>query len=65
MRTRLLAFAAAVILATLGVVAPGVEAAVPRVDVQTCQAEGGGAQYDATRGGWTCVGGSHDGEAIS
>lgn len=64
MRTRLLGFTAAVILAALGAMGPVAQAAVPSVDGQTCMAGGGSVEYDSGAGLWSCIGGDHDGEPI-
>ncbi|WP_329573885.1 MULTISPECIES: hypothetical protein [unclassified Streptomyces] len=68
MRTRLLGFTAALILAALGAMGPVAQAAVlavPATDGPACVRGGGTVQYDSGAGIWTCVGGSHDGESIN
>ena len=65
MRTRLLAFTAAVIIAALGAMGPVAQAAVPGVGGQKCMAGGGKVKYDSGTGLWTCIGGKYDGEPIS
>ncbi len=65
MRTRLLGFIAAVILAGLGAVGSVAQAAVPRVDGQTCVSGGGTVEYDSGSGLWSCVGGTHGGQPIT
>ncbi|MFB6805114.1 hypothetical protein [Streptomyces sp. NPDC056387] len=65
MRTRLLTFIAAAILAALGAVAPAVQAAAPGIDAPGCRHTHGTVQYDPGSGRWICVGGSHDGESIN
>ncbi|MEV0410454.1 hypothetical protein AB0I68_06455 [Streptomyces sp. NPDC050448] len=65
MRTRLLGFTAAVILAVLGVMSPAAQAAVPAVDAHTCTDVGkGSVEYNSATGLWTCIGGKYDGEPI-
>lgn len=61
MRTRLLGFTAAVILAALGAMGPVAQAA----DGPTCVAGHGTVEYDSSTGLWTCMGGKHDGEPIT
>ncbi|MGW0749037.1 hypothetical protein [Streptomyces sp. NPDC002587] len=65
MRTRLLGFAAAVILAVLGTMGSAAQAAVPGVDGHTCIAKGGKVQYDSDTGLWMCIGGKYADEPIS
>jgi hypothetical protein len=66
MRTRLLGFAAALILAALGVTAaPAAQADLPRVDAQTCVSGGGSVEYDASSGQWICIGGTYDTQPIT
>ncbi|MFD9481349.1 hypothetical protein [Streptomyces nojiriensis] len=65
MRTRILAFAAALVLAALGVAVPVAQAAAPAIPRPTCTAAGGAVEYDPTTGQWTCSGGVHDGELIT
>lgn len=65
MRTRLLGFTAAVILAVLGAVGPVAQAAVSGVDGHKCMSNGGEVKYDSGTGLWTCIGGKYDGEPIS
>ncbi|MCX4628746.1 hypothetical protein [Streptomyces sp. NBC_01443] len=64
MRTRLLGFTAAVILAVFGAMSPAAHASLPAPDVPTCTQGGGTAEYNAATGQWTCIGGSHNGEPI-
>ncbi|MEV6954400.1 hypothetical protein [Streptomyces sp. NPDC051183] len=65
MRARLLGFAAAVVLAALGVIGPVAQAAVPAIDGPTCVADKvGKVEYDSSTGLWTCIGGKYDGEPI-
>lgn len=64
MRTRLLGFATAVILAVLGIMSPAAQAAAPAVDTPTCLAGTGTVEYNSATGLWTCIGGEHDGEPI-
>ncbi|MEV6727467.1 MULTISPECIES: hypothetical protein [unclassified Streptomyces] len=64
MHTRLLGFAAAVILAVLGVMSPAAQAAAPAVDAPTCLAGRGTVEYNSATGLWTCIDGEHDGEPI-
>ncbi|WP_328926329.1 hypothetical protein OG429_17965 [Streptomyces sp. NBC_00190] len=66
MRTRLLAFTAALALAVLGAAVPVAQAAVPTVTGPDCVKDKGTVEYDATTGLYTCVGGPHhDGELIT
>lgn len=65
MRTRILGFLAAVVLAALGAAAPTAQAAVPAIDGPTCVAAGGSVEYDSASGLWICAGGPHDGESIN
>lgn len=65
MRTRLLGFIAAVILAALSAMGPVAQAAVTGVDGQKCMSNGGKVKYDSGSGLWTCIGGKYDGEPIS
>lgn len=65
MRTRVLGFIAALILAALGATVPVTQAAVPAVTGPVCVDEGGKVEYDSTTGLWTCIGGAYDGEAIT
>ncbi|MFD6973249.1 hypothetical protein [Streptomyces sp. NPDC059949] len=68
MRTRLLGFTAALLLAALGAMGPTAQAAVPAVpaiDGPSCVQGGGTVEYDSGAGIWTCVSGSHDGESIN
>ncbi|PWK74883.1 hypothetical protein BCL76_101617 [Streptomyces sp. CG 926] len=64
MRTRLLGFIAAVILAGLGAAAPVVQAAVPAIDGQRCMDGGGSVEYESAKGSWICVDGSYNGKPI-
>ncbi|MFG2985090.1 hypothetical protein ACGFYQ_28165 [Streptomyces sp. NPDC048258] len=70
MRTRLLGFTAAVILAALGPVAPAAHAAVvaqtapPSVDPKACEEGKGTVEYQSD-GSWVCIGGKHDGKPIA
>ncbi|MBT2408107.1 MULTISPECIES: hypothetical protein [unclassified Streptomyces] len=68
MRTRLLGFTAALMLAALGAVGPVAQAAVPAVTAiggPACVKGGGTVEYDSGAGIWKCVRGSHDGESIN
>ncbi|MFJ6052387.1 hypothetical protein [Streptomyces sp. NPDC092307] len=65
MRTRILAFAAALALAALGVAVPVAQAAAPAADGPTCTAGKGAVEYDSATGRWTCNGGAYDGELIN
>ncbi|MFF4370664.1 hypothetical protein [Streptomyces sp. NPDC001594] len=66
MRTRLLGFATAAIVAALGIVGPVAQTtAAPRVDGDTCVQSGGAVQYDSVAGQWKCIGGSHADEPIN
>ncbi|MCB5183293.1 hypothetical protein [Streptomyces antimicrobicus] len=68
MRTRLLGFLVAALLAVLAAAAPTVQAAdpspTPTVTSQECTAGGGSVEYDSDKGQWSCIGGEHDGEAV-
>ncbi|MFD9305449.1 hypothetical protein ACFWCB_22820 [Streptomyces sp. NPDC060048] len=64
MRTRLLGFITAVVLAVLGAMSPAAQAAVSDVDVNTCTKGGGSSEYESATGLWTCIGGAHDSEPI-
>ncbi|MFI5984626.1 hypothetical protein ACIBEA_27590 [Streptomyces sp. NPDC051555] len=65
MRTRLLGFVAAVVLAVLGAAGPPAQAAAPAITGPQCVAGGGTLQYDSVAAGWVCVGGSQDTEPIT
>ncbi|MFF4371393.1 hypothetical protein [Streptomyces sp. NPDC001594] len=65
MRARILALAAALVLAALGAAVPVAQAALPAVPGPTCEATQGRLQYDSATGVWNCVGGEHDGERIT
>ncbi|MFB8399233.1 hypothetical protein [Streptomyces yangpuensis] len=65
MRTRFLAFAAALVLTALGAAVPVAQAAVPALPGPTCTDAGGAVEYDSGTGQWTCKGGDHDGELIT
>ncbi|WP_327738128.1 hypothetical protein OG749_34445 [Streptomyces nojiriensis] len=68
MRTRLLGFIAAAILAALAAVAPvaqAAQAAVHGVDGQTCIDGGGSVEYESAQGSWVCVGGASGGQPIN
>ncbi|MFJ4776939.1 hypothetical protein [Streptomyces sp. NPDC088762] len=68
MRTRLLGFTAALILAALGAMGPVAQASVPAgpaIPGPKCVQGGGTVEYDSGAGIWTCVDGSYDGEAIN
>ncbi|MBT2539305.1 hypothetical protein J7E99_00925 [Streptomyces sp. ISL-44] len=65
MRTRILAFTAALVLAALGAAVPVAQAAVPTVPGPTCESKQGTVEYDSATGQWNCVGGEHDGERIT
>lgn len=62
MRTRLLGFSAAVVVAVLALLGPAAQAATPGpgVDAQTCVSGGGSVEYDSATGQWTCVGGTYN-----
>ncbi|MFD9478629.1 MULTISPECIES: hypothetical protein [Streptomyces] len=64
MRTRLLGFIAAVMLAGLGALVPAAHAAVPTIDGQTCMDGGGSVEYESAQGSWICVDGSYNGKPI-
>ncbi|MCM9082644.1 MULTISPECIES: hypothetical protein [Streptomyces] len=64
MRTRLLGFVAAVVLAALGALAPAAQAAVPAIDGQTCMDGGGTVEYESAQGSWICVDGSYNNKPI-
>lgn len=71
MRTRLLGFTAAVILAAPGPIAPAAHAAVvaqtatPSVDPKACEEGKGTVEYESSDGSWVCIGGKHDGKPIA
>jgi hypothetical protein len=68
MRTRLLGFAAALMLAALsamGAIAQAATDAAPAVDRPTCEKGLGRVQYDPVSGIWICVGGTYNGESIN
>ncbi|MFJ6757314.1 MULTISPECIES: hypothetical protein [unclassified Streptomyces] len=65
MRTRLLGFTAALVLAALGATVPVAQAAVPAVTGPACADGSGAVQYDSTSGQWICIGGAYDGELIT
>ncbi|UUU40761.1 hypothetical protein [Streptomyces sp. NBC_00162] len=65
MRTRLLGFTAALVLAVLGAAVPVAQAAVPTVTGPKCVEGGGTVEYDATTGLYTCVGGTYDAVLIT
>ncbi|MFG2119922.1 hypothetical protein [Streptomyces sp. NPDC048710] len=65
MRTRLLGFTAALVLAALGAMSPVAQAAVPAVDAQKCVTGGGSVEYDSDAGLWTCIGGKYDRDPIT
>ncbi|MFG2977357.1 hypothetical protein ACGFYY_30775 [Streptomyces sp. NPDC048331] len=65
MRTRIPAFAAALVLAALGVAVPVAQAAAPAIPGPKCTAAHGAVEYDSATGQWTCNGGVHDGELIT
>ncbi|MFE6842018.1 hypothetical protein [Streptomyces sp. NPDC057686] len=64
MRKRLLGFTAAVMLAVLGAMSPGAQAATPTVTGPACVAGKGSVEYNAATGLWTCIDGTHNGETI-
>ncbi|MFE2283648.1 hypothetical protein ACFXDJ_05665 [Streptomyces sp. NPDC059443] len=64
MRTRLLSFIAAMMLAALGAVAPVAHAAAPTIDGQTCMDGKGTVEYESAKGSWICVDGKYDGKPI-
>ncbi|MDX3535748.1 hypothetical protein PV721_15535 [Streptomyces sp. MB09-01] len=63
MRTRLLGFTAALVLAVLGATAPVARAALPAVTGPACVDGSGTVQY--ATGQWICIGGAYDGELIT
>ncbi|MGR4882738.1 hypothetical protein ACIPUC_25500 [Streptomyces sp. LARHCF249] len=66
MRTRLLGFTAALVLAAFGAAVPVAQAAVPVVTGPDCVADGGKVEYDATVGLYRCVGATeYDNELIT
>ncbi|MFE5806003.1 hypothetical protein [Streptomyces sp. NPDC056491] len=66
MRTRLLGFTTAVVLAVLGAAVPAAQAAaVPAVTGPTCIKGQGTVEYDSTTGLYTCIGGTYDTELIT
>ncbi|MGW6575056.1 hypothetical protein ACWGAN_23245 [Streptomyces sp. NPDC054945] len=65
MRTRILTFAAALVLAALGAAVPVAQATAPAIPGPMCTAGGGTAEYDSATGQWTCNDGVHDGELIT
>lgn len=65
MRTRLLGFTTAVVLAVLGAAVPAAHAAAPAVTGTECKRYGGSEEYVSTTGLWTCIGGTYDGELIT
>ncbi|MFD0267003.1 hypothetical protein ACFVGY_10445 [Streptomyces sp. NPDC127106] len=64
MRTRLIGFIAAVILAAPGAMTHGAQAAVPAIDGNTCIKGGGSVEYESTKGSWVCVDGDFNGKPI-
>lgn len=66
MRTRILGFIAALVLAVLGTAVPVASAVVPTVTGPECVADKvGKVEYDSGTGLYTCIGGEHDGEPIT
>lgn len=65
MRTRILAFTAALVLAALGAAVPVAQAAAPAIPGPTCTAAGGTVEYDSGTGQYKCADGEHDGELIT
>ncbi|MGW7100067.1 hypothetical protein [Streptomyces sp. NPDC054838] len=65
MRTRLLGFVSALVLAALGATVPAAQAAVPTATGPACVAGKGKVVYDSGTGLWTCIGGKYDGEPIT
>ncbi|GAA0290230.1 hypothetical protein GCM10010302_30970 [Streptomyces polychromogenes] len=70
MRTRLLGFTAALLLAAFGAAVPVaqavVPAVVPAVTGPECVADGAGrVVYDSAAGLWMCTGGQYDGKPIT
>ncbi|MEU9301783.1 hypothetical protein [Streptomyces sp. NPDC048269] len=65
MRTRILAFTAALVLSALGAAVPVAQAAAPAVPGPTCESKYGKVEYDSATGLYTCVGGEYDGERIT
>ncbi|MEU8432605.1 hypothetical protein AB0F18_06765 [Streptomyces sp. NPDC029216] len=65
MRVRILAFAAALVLAALGAAVPVAQAALPAIPGPTCESAGGMVEYDTATGVYNCKGGEHDGERIT
>ncbi len=64
MRTRLLGFIAAVMVAGLAATAPVAQAAVPAIDGQTCMDGRGTVEYESAQDSWICVDGIYDGQSI-
>ncbi|MEU7726713.1 hypothetical protein AB0B78_15940 [Streptomyces sp. NPDC040724] len=65
MRTRLLGFTAAFVLAALCATIPVAQAAVPAVTGPVCVEGNGTVEYDSTAGQWICLGGDYGGELIT
>ncbi|WP_329192085.1 MULTISPECIES: hypothetical protein [unclassified Streptomyces] len=65
MRTRLLGFISALVLAALGAAVPVAQAAAPAVTGPACVAAHGKVVYDSGTGLWTCIGGRYDDEPIT
>ncbi|MET9963258.1 hypothetical protein ABZ128_30035 [Streptomyces sp. NPDC006326] len=65
MRTRLVGFTAALMLAVLGAAVPVAHAVVPAVTGPTCVKGKGSVEYDSGTGLWTCIGGKYDGQSIT
>ncbi|QES55274.1 hypothetical protein DEJ51_14655 [Streptomyces venezuelae] len=65
MRTRLLGFTTAVVLALLGASVPAAQAAAPAVTGPQCTQSQGSVEYISTTSLWTCIGGAYDGELIT
>lgn len=65
MRTRLLGFISAVVLAVLGATVPAAQAAAPAVTGPECTRSHGSVEYISTTGLYTCIGGAYDSELIT
>ncbi|MEV7618006.1 hypothetical protein [Streptomyces sp. NPDC089799] len=64
MRTRILGFATAVLLFTLGGTAAAAPTPPPTVDAQTCEKGGGSVDYDSLKSQWVCTNGKYNGKPI-
>ncbi|THA44958.1 hypothetical protein [Streptomyces sp. A1136] len=65
MRTRIIGFISALVLASLGAAVPVAQAVVPTATGPACVAGKGRVVYDSGTGLWTCIGGKYDGEPIT